>query len=475
MEFYAVLTAATAAIVALALVLWFRTGHVGFPVGIGLFYYWSLHGAWSVILDRTGGDSGKRYDYLTVKMFPIDLDGDYFLTLIYYALFIILMELTLLACLGSENNNAPVQTKTIRVSHPTVFVVAVLSWLVSYIIMQDQLKSAADLGMSAYIATRGGLGEMHPLFTAHQILNRFAIFSLAIGCAVYLTGRTGKWLTGSTGLSYGFLYGGLALGIFAYLAMLGNKNELLSALILGAMVYIGNSQKVRWAPGAVLGAVAFAAIASIDFIRGIPLIELSDRINWWDALMWAPEIRSSNEAFAAHFSLYGVLHFHAGLTYGDTFTALAASIVPRLFWPDRPEGSYIQYAETLGIYEGPTGQGYAIHHATGWYLNFGLWGLIAGAVLLGAIWAKCYHAHRAVCGGDRGWRNVLALIAPAGFVSFVPPLVRAGPDAYKGLILEAFVIPTVIILLVSVRWADVFRIARRPYRVREQQLPTVEA
>jgi hypothetical protein len=107
-------------------------------------------------------------------------------------------------------------------------------------------------------------------------------------------------------------------------------------------------------------------------------------------------------------------------------------------------------------------------------LNFGLWGLIAGALLLGGIWANCYNAHCRVTSGDRGWRNVLAVVAPAGFVSFLPPLVRGGPEAYKGMIIEAFVIPAMIVLLASVRWNDVFRVTRDPHRVIEAAAPSRE-
>ena len=78
----------------------------------------------------------------------------------------------------------------------------------------------------------------------------------------------------------------------------------------------------------------------------------------------------------------------------------------------------MQYAESLGIYEGATGQGFTVHHATGWYLNFGTWGLIAGALLVGIIWAECYNAHNRVRRGDRHWAAVLAIVAPAGFVLF---------------------------------------------------------
>ena len=68
-------------------------------VGIAALYYWSLYGAWSIVIDKTGGFSGKHYQYLESKMFPIELDRRYLLTLGLYAGFIILVELTLLAAL----------------------------------------------------------------------------------------------------------------------------------------------------------------------------------------------------------------------------------------------------------------------------------------------------------------------------------------------------------------------------------------
>ena len=46
-------------------------------VGIAALYYWSLYGAWYIVIDKTGGFSGKNYQYLEGKMFPIALDRDY--------------------------------------------------------------------------------------------------------------------------------------------------------------------------------------------------------------------------------------------------------------------------------------------------------------------------------------------------------------------------------------------------------------
>lgn len=91
---------ATAVIAALACTLYLRQRDVGVLVGTGALYYWSLFGAWSIIIDKTGGFSGKHYYYLENKLFPIVLDSNYLLTLGLYAGFIIAAQLTLLLTLG---------------------------------------------------------------------------------------------------------------------------------------------------------------------------------------------------------------------------------------------------------------------------------------------------------------------------------------------------------------------------------------
>jgi hypothetical protein len=467
MEFYLLLLLQTSVIAALALLLWLKTGHVGFPVGIGFLYFWSLYGAWSIVTDQLGGDSGKRYDYLLAKMFPVELDENYLWSLLLYATFIILVELTILCLLprGRQGIAFAQGSAPASISHVFILLLSAAAIVTSFLIMQDQLLAAAQLNMSAYYATRGGLGEYNEWFTLHQVLNRVALFALAIGFAVYVTGDASRFLVGSKGLTIGLAYIGSMLGTFGFLAMLGNKNELFSAFILGGLFYLANARPVKWALVAPIGMLAFIAIAAIDFLRGLSMFALLESGSWWDAFAWAPEIRSSNEAFAAHFSLYGVFHFNAAYTYGASLIAFVTSIVPRMFWPERPEGTYVQYAENLGIYEGATGQGYTVHHATGWYLNFGIGGLIIGALLLGFVWAKCYNAHRRATCGDRRWTNVLAIVAPAGFVSFIPPLVRAGPEAYKGMIIEAFLIPTMIVWLASIRWGQLLGVPK-PLRER---------
>src|SRR5271155_3527981 len=97
MEYFALLTLATVVIAALAFALYRKRRDYGVLVGVAALYYWSLYGAWYLVIDKTGGFSGMRYRYLEKKLFPITLNRDYMLTLALYAAFIILIELTLLA------------------------------------------------------------------------------------------------------------------------------------------------------------------------------------------------------------------------------------------------------------------------------------------------------------------------------------------------------------------------------------------
>src|SRR5579864_8875766 len=96
MEYFTILGVATALIAALTLALYRRRHEAGFLVWFAALYYWSLFGAWYIVIDKTGGFSGKNYGYLEGKLFSIALDQNYLIALGLYAGFIILVELTLL-------------------------------------------------------------------------------------------------------------------------------------------------------------------------------------------------------------------------------------------------------------------------------------------------------------------------------------------------------------------------------------------
>src|SRR6266852_1975612 len=103
MEYFVLLAASTVVIAILALALYRRERDVGVLLSTGALYYWSLYGAWFLVIDKLGGFSGKSYHYLEYKLFPVALDANYMLSLALYAGFIVIAQLVLLLTLRRRN------------------------------------------------------------------------------------------------------------------------------------------------------------------------------------------------------------------------------------------------------------------------------------------------------------------------------------------------------------------------------------
>jgi len=148
--------------------------------------------------------------------------------------------------------------------------------------------------------------------------------------------------------------------------------------------------------------------------------------------------------FAAHMSMYGVLSQYVPLTNGISIWGLACSLIPRVILSERPESAYEYYARKVNAVKG---QGYTIHHATGWYLNFGLLGIILGAVLFAAIWVFFYSKIGGLNAGTHIYLNIILTIGLACLTAQIPTLIRSGPESYKALVFEAILILAIFIYL----------------------------
>lgn len=434
MQYYALLSAATLIIALLAAVLYQTRRDVGILVGVAALYYWSLYGAWSVVIDKSGGSSGKFYHYLEYKMFPIALDDNYLLSIALYAAFIIVVELTLLAVVTTGRMRP---FPRLKLRHEPILALGFAAGLASVLIMRERLGNAWAMNTSAYWYTRTDPG---PWFTLHQVLNRVALIPPAIGLGSLAAGKNSRYFVNvvraHTWAAYAVLLG--SMGTFTFI--LGNKNETLMALIAGFLAYVASAERPSWTRAGIGGVVGVWFLYTIDLFRGTPFSGLwqavHERIRHADQV--GRFVSSSNEAFAAHFSMYGVLAARTPLRFGYSFYSLACSLVPRILWPDRPRDIYLYYSESVGTIQN---QGYSLHHATGWYLNFGYLGVLLGGFVMGLAWAGCLNAHRR-WGGRRGLLlRLFAVVAPWTFVANIAPLVRAGPEGYKGFFIDGALIP----------------------------------
>jgi len=454
-EYFALLGLSTAAIAVLAVILYFKNGDAGIIVGVGALYYWSLYGAWSILIDKTGGSSGKHYQYLENKLFAISLDDSYLAALALYAGFILIIELTLLAAVyrrrGTWGRVSGRASRRLLLRHEPILIIGFAAALGSFLLMQSKLTTAWTLQASAYSYTRA---QPDQWFTLHQVLNRIALVPPAIGMAGLLAGRQSRYFISVTRSYTWAAYAVLACGMAAFTFVLGNKNEVLTAMLAGFLAYIGSVDRKRWGRVALAAVCAIWFLYAIDFFRATPVSSMQEDLGrrLAETTGAADFVRSSNEAFGAHFSMYGVLAAHVAPNFGYSLYSLACSVIPRILWPGRPDDIYIYYVENVGAIQN---QGYSLHHATGWYLNFGVTGVALGALLMGLIWAACLNARSRVTRRSGLFFRLFAIVAPWVFAAGLPPLLRAGPEGYKGAFIESVLLPVGVLLF-----------ACRPARIR---------
>ena len=137
MEYFALLAIATTVIVVLAVALYRKRRDAGTLVGIAALYYWSLFGAWYIVIDKTGGFSGKNYGYLEGKLFPITLDRNYLVALALYAGFIIVVELTLLLAVApaQEDRFGARLLRRLLLRHGPILLIGLVAGITSFLLV----------------------------------------------------------------------------------------------------------------------------------------------------------------------------------------------------------------------------------------------------------------------------------------------------------------------------------------------------
>lgn len=148
----------------------------------------------------------------------------------------------------------------------------------------------------------------------------------------------------------------------------------------------------------------------------------------------------SNELFAGHFSMYGIAKQNVKPKIGISFIYVAKTLKPGSSKDTQVLDSYTYYSNAMKF---PDKQGFTINHVSGWYLNFGYLGILLGACVLSCLLLTPYYFYLKVK------VSVVKLILFVVFLSigaFGAMLVRSGPEAFKGLITEAVIIPIFIVL-----------------------------
>ncbi|MCB0815838.1 MAG: hypothetical protein KDB87_22060, partial [Flavobacteriales bacterium] len=246
-----------------------------------------------------------------------------------------------------------------------------------------------------------------------------------------------------------------------YLSLIGDRHSLLTmAIVAGLLLWSMTGKQVvrRGLPLFALLAVALLLGGQLRAFgtQELRTLEPQERIDEGPFVL--PEIAHvprrpegpvrkaanvllSNEMFAAHFSMYGILRNSVPPEPFISMRYLWASAAPAFVRGERPSSAYDLYARGAHLQEG---QGYTIHHAAGWYLNAGFAGPLLGGLLLGLVWGGVVRLRNRT---DK-YHPVLGVL-PFLFVAFLPQVLRNGPEAYRTLLVEGLLLPVLILLLTS--------------------------
>jgi hypothetical protein len=421
-----------------------------------------LLGSWFIIFDELTGQAGKNfglhYYHFAKLMFPVHADTIYLLTLSYYACFIIIIQLSILFFAKSKSNTGENEIIPININHFLLISACVISAIISFLLVWREILTAAKFHQSIYVITRHRPSKF---FTIHQLLNEISVIALYIGLISAISGSNSKFIYGDNRKTILILYIIAVALIEFYLLLLGNKREILFGGILAVIFYFNNIRsRVNLK---VLSLFLFIIILPLIFNDGFRSYSPTFLTNYFDVSdietpVFEKEIvyteftiknssiafLFSNEMFCSHFSMYGVLSKNIPLTYGSSLVSFFASLIPHDLWPGRPETIYDYYFKEINA---EPGQGYTIHHSTGWYLNFGIWGIILGAMIFGFFWSWLYNRFRSLSKVRNNFLKILFMLGISAFTAQIPTLIRTGPEGYKVMIFEALLLPALIIYI----------------------------
>lgn len=391
-------------------------------------YFWSIYGAWSLIPLKLEGNS-IWYEDLA---YTINIDHNYLCSLILYSIFIIVFG-TLArriarcyTCSQDEKTHTREKFKNYieRLSRKKLYYLIIYLFLGLFVYYSmKNISVALSRGVSGYDVGRfdsslvKGFGSMIAFFGDTSLyLSVPLLFSKA---------RKKKILIIIPILIYFFIN-----------FLLGNRATLMGGLILALLFFTelyGLKQVLR-PKYLIWGCLGLITIQTISFVRGLSVSQILSgnfHVNILDVLASTSE---SNEKYAAHMSMYGILSKDVAPTWGSSLLFLLSSFFPAFMGVPRPDEIYVYYIKHT--VNGDPHFGITIHHATAWYLNFGLLGIVVGALMWGFVFKYLY---------SRKYKFIFFYGSVLFSAASLQMIRGGGLESYKGALILATIVPMIIV------------------------------
>lgn len=427
---YILLVIITVYVAGVSLAIVKRTDSLILVVPIAVMYFWSIFGAWSFIPLKLSGGSIFYEDML----FSVSIDEHYFMMLLYYSFFIIVFSTFILTHTKRRNlvsikNNGSYRDVIESLAGNANYNLIVYLFLAVFLLSSyKDIYAAMTSNMSAYS------------------LSRFSS-TVANGSLVMFCGDTFTYLAIPILFSRNNrLRRSIIIGLFAiyflFNFLLGNRNILLCDFVILIILYsqLKGLKSVLKIKNVVIAILLFSMIQFISFVRGS---SVNDIIAGHDAFRMRDIFIStmqSSEQYAAQISMYGVHKYDVPVTYGKGVLYFVSTFIPQFVGLERPERLYHYYIQNT--VHNTLDMGVTLHHATAWYLDFGIIGIILGALLWGYVLIYLYKRRS----------RFVYLYGAIIFSAVSIQMIRdSGMESYKGGLILNTIIPMLIIYFCTKR------------------------
>ncbi len=466
LSFYFFLLSATCLIAYNTYKMWRLNKDFTLVISIFFIYYFTLGGAWIFPLDAYSGfkgiEIGLHYLPIFDKLFKVAFDFNYLYACTLYVLFILSFQYTYLFGMKkwvSVNVNLIPRKEKYVINTLYVAILSVVLVLISFYVLRKEIFYAIATEKSIYLVTRANTNKY---YTFHQLANEFSVIVPFIAFS-FASLKTNKYNIEIKQAKWSF-YLLLFACIFSslYIAFIGNRREILSGIVICLLIALNERKNIYPKKVGIILSIVFIIFLSNNFFRSttIPIflnkllspktehvvLKQEDPGAGESSMLKTKQALGSlilsNELFYAHFSMYGVIHKKVPLTYGSSVLSLAGSLVPRSLYPQRPPDIYSYYAESV---HAVPGQIYTIHHTTAWYLNFGFFGVLLGAVILASVYIAAFKIQQLPDKWNNKFITLLKFLMPFLVCSQIVTFITAGPEAYKAMIIEGIIIPIILL------------------------------
>lgn len=399
-----------------------RNNTISLSIPVWVMLLWLFKGSIDFSLAESIGVN-LRYES---ELFPVKVDGDYFLALLSYYLYYFSYMLVCIYYIMSTKR-VPREISILsyaKTARKYVLLVCALFVLIYFYYGLTMFREAMGSGLSIYHYSRFNGSESKPLMT---LASWIAVASGIVGFGISI-GKTRS------------LFLLLVIVIFLVSAVLGNRHILLSGMFLYIILFQDNKEYnfKKLVSIASFITISLTLVMSIYVVREVNEGDFSN-VNIDKVKESVINMSSSSEFIYAHMSMYGVLSHDVEPSFGQSLIFLTSATLPRFISNSREPDIYTYYINRVN--ENPY-KGFSIANPTGWYLNFGVLGLVLGGAILGFLLCLL---HR-LAYYNSSLNALFFLFVFSFFVSDTVGFMRSGgPEPLRAVLLIKSVIPALIL------------------------------